>query len=49
MSSNQVALIREIAELKPDNLSLEEWLAYFSKQGIAGGVGYNLLNSSEEK
>ena len=49
MSPNQVALIREIAELKPDNLSLEEWVAYFSKQGIAGGVGYNVLNSSQER
>ena len=49
MNPNQVALIREIAELKPDNLSLEEWVAYFSKQGIAGGVGYNVLNSSQEK
>jgi hypothetical protein len=48
MSANQTALVKEIAQLKPDSLSLEEWVAYLSKLGITGGVGYGMLSGSEK-
>ena len=38
MSSNQTALVKELAELKPDALTLDEWVTYLSKMGIGASV-----------
>ena len=38
MSANQTALVRELAELKPDKLTVEEWVTYLSKMGIGASV-----------
>ena len=38
MSANQTALVKEIAELKPDALTVEEWITYLSKMGIGASV-----------
>ena len=38
MSANQTALVKEIAELKPDALTLDEWVTYLSKMGIGASV-----------
>ena len=38
MSANQTALVKEIAELKPDALTVEEWVTYLSKMGIGASV-----------
>jgi hypothetical protein len=49
MTPNQLALAREIAELKPDNLTAKEWAEYIAKLSVTGGVGYSVLNSLQEK
>ena len=36
--ANQTALVKEIAELKPDALTLDEWVTYLSKMGIGASV-----------
>ena len=38
MSANQTALVKEIAKLKPDALTVEEWVTYLSKMGIGASV-----------
>ena len=38
MNANQTALVRELAELKPDKLTVEEWVTYLSKMGIGASV-----------
>ena len=51
MSANQTALVKEIAELKPDALTLDEWVTYLSKMGIGASVvtpmASGLLTSQE--
>jgi len=49
MTPNQLALAREIAELKPDNLTAKEWAEYIAKLSVTGGVGYGVLNSLQER
>jgi hypothetical protein len=39
MIPRQVALTEEIAALKPDNLTMKEWIEYLTKVGIVGGTG----------
>jgi hypothetical protein len=39
MVPRQVALTEEIAALKPDNLTMKEWIEYLTKVGIVGGTG----------
>ena len=43
MNERQVALMDEIAALKPDNLTMKEWIEYISKVGLVGAGGYGLF------
>ena len=47
MIPRQVALPEEIAALKPDNLTMGEWVEYITKLGLVtatgGGIGYGLF------
>ena len=47
MSKTQVALTEEIAALKPDNLTMKEWIEYIAKVGTVtatgGAIGYGLF------
>jgi len=52
MSSNQTALVKEIAQLKPDSLTLDEWVTYLSKMGIGASIftpmAEGMLSGSEK-
>ena len=39
MVPRQVALTEELAAMKPDNLTMDEWIEYLTKVGIVGGTG----------
>jgi len=43
MVPRQVALTEELAAMKPDNLTMGEWIEYLTKVGIVGGTGYGLF------
>ena len=47
MNARQVALMDEIAALKPDNLTMKEWMEYIAKVGLVGAgtgaAGYGLF------
>ena len=47
MSKTQVALTEEIAALKPDNLTMKEWIEYIAKVGTVtatgGAIGHGLF------
>ena len=43
MNERQVALMDEIAALKPDNLTMKEWMEYIAKVGLVGAGGYGLF------
>lgn len=38
MTANQTALVKEIAQLKPDRLTIDEWVTYLSKMGIGASI-----------
>ena len=42
MIPRQVALTEEIAALKPDNLTMKEWIEYLTKVGIVSGTGVGI-------
>jgi len=42
MAPRQVALTEEIAALKPDNLTMKEWIEYLTKVGIVSGTGVGI-------
>ena len=52
MSANQTALVKEIAQLKPDSLTLDEWVTYLSKMGIGASIftpmAEGMLSGSEK-
>ena len=46
MNERQVALMDEIASLKPDNLTMDEWIEYITKLGLvsaSGVIGHGLF------
>ena len=46
MNERQVALMDEIAALKPDNLTMDEWIEYVTKLGLvsaSGVIGHGLF------
>jgi len=46
MNERQVALMDEIAALKPDNLTMDEWIEYITKLGLvsaSGVIGHGLF------
>jgi len=46
MNTRQVALMDEIAALKPDNLTMDEWIEYVTKLGLvsaSGVIGHGLF------
>jgi hypothetical protein len=52
MNANQTALAKEIAQLKPDSLTLDEWVTYVSKMGIGASIftpmAEGMLSGSEK-
>ena len=52
MNPNQTALAKEIAQLKPDSLTLDEWVTYVSKMGIGASIftpmAEGMLSGSEK-
>jgi len=52
MNANQTALAKEIAQLKPDSLTLDEWVTYLSKMGIGASIvtpmAEGMLSGSEK-
>jgi|LWDU01.1.fsa_nt_gi hypothetical protein len=49
LTQNQRYTADQIANMKPDNLTMKEWLAYLVKVGVIPATGYGLLSGDEGK
>ena len=50
LTQNQRYSVDEIANMKPDNLTMKEWLAYLAKMGIVvGGPAYGLMSGEGQQ
>mgnify|MGYP003963723977 FL=1 len=49
LTQNQRYTADQIANMKPDNLTMKEWLAYLAKVGVIPATGYGLLSGDGGK